>query len=150
MYNKINEEQYMRFPAVLKKKLIDKEIELPPETEFNYDKIYTYRAVERTKDDKREITLSDFKSYYEQGKTPKTPRGMKNDWSKDPHLYGVSCFLKKEIVEQKMRFPNPKKKMASGYVYQEGGPQETNLSTQHVCWWLYEDVDVSGFVLMED
>ena len=64
----------------------------------------------------------------------------------DPHYYGVSSFLKKEIVEQIMKFPNPKKKMAVGYVYCEGGPQDTN--DQHVCWWLYEGADVSGFELM--
>ena len=54
--------------------------------------------------------------------------------------------MNKEIVEQKMKFPNPKKKMAAGYVYSAGGPQETN--DQHVCWWLYEDADVSGFKLI--
>ena len=46
-----------------------------------------------------------------------------------------------------MKFPNPKKKMAAGYVYSEGGPQHT--VDQHVCWWLYEGADVSGFKLME-
>jgi hypothetical protein len=42
-----------------------------------------------------------------------------------------------------MKFPNPNKKMAIGYVYKEGGPQDTK--DQHVCWWLYEGADVSGF-----
>ena len=51
-------------------------------------------------------------------------------------------------MEQKMKFPNPNKKMAKGCVYKEGGPQETK--DQHVCWWLYEDADVSGFILEED
>lgn len=45
-----------------------------------------------------------------------------------------------------MKFPNPHKKMAGGYVYSEGGPQETK--DDHVCWWLYEAADVSGFKLM--
>ena len=94
----------------------------------------------------REVTLEDFKSYYELKKTPKIPRGMKKDVTMDPHYYGVSSFLKKEIVEQKMKFPNPKKKMAVGYVYCEGGPEDTN--DQHVCWWLYEGTDVSGFRLI--
>lgn len=47
-----------------------------------------------------------------------------------------------------MKFPNPNKKMAEGYVYKEGGPQETK--GQHVCWWLYKDADVSGFKLKGD
>ena len=47
-----------------------------------------------------------------------------------------------------MKFPNPKKKMAVGYVYSEGGPQCTE--EEHVCWWLYDGTDVSGFKLMEE
>ena len=57
-------------------------------------------------------------------------------------------FLKKEIVEQKMKFPNPHKKMAVGYVYCEGGPQHTN--DQHVCWWLYDGIIIKGFNLSEE
>ncbi len=49
-----------------------------------------------------------------------------------------------------MKFPNPKKKMAVGNVYKEGGPQETNSIQQHVCWWLFEDADVSGFKIEEE
>ena len=40
--------------------------------------------------------------------------------------------------------------MAEGYVYMEGGSQQTNIRSQHVCWWLYEDADVSGFKLKGD
>lgn len=137
-------------PAVLREKLLKGEIELPDTTEFDYKKLLTYRAVARKADDNREVTLEDFKSYFELKKTPKSPRGMlKVDLSKDPHYYGVSSFLKKEIVEQKMKFPNPNKKMAVGYVYKEGGPQETKTKDQHVCWWLYSNADVSGFKLWE-
>lgn len=108
---RLNEELCMKFPAVLREKLLKGEIELPDTTEFDYKKLLTYRAVARKADDNREITLEDFKSYFELKKTPKSPRGMlKVDLSKDPHYYGVSSFLKKEIVEQKMKFPNPNKK----------------------------------------
>ena len=141
-------ELYMKFPAVLRNKLLNNEIELPAATLFKYEKLLTYRAVERKAEDHTEISISDFKPYFELGKTPKVPRGLSKDFSKDPHYYGVSSFLNKEIVQQKMKFPNPNKKMAVGYIYQEGGPQETN--DQHVCWWLYENTDVSGFRLMED
>ena len=133
-----------KFPVVLRTKLLKKEIEFPDETKFEYEKMMVYRAVERKKDDYHEVTLDDFKSYFELGKKP---RGVVGDYTKDPHYYGVSSYLNREIVEQKMRFPNPRKKMAEGYVYCEGGPQDTNPTNKHVCWWLYEGADVSGFKL---
>ena len=142
----VDKSLFMKFPVALQEKLLNREIEFPDTTRFTYERILTYRAVARNSDDNREVTLEDFKSYYELKKTPKIPRGMKKDVTMDPHYYGVSSFLKKEIVEQKMKFPNPKKKMAVGYVYCEGGPEDTN--DQHVCWWLYEGTDVSGFRLI--
>ena len=144
----VDEELYLKFPAVLRNKLINREIEFPDNTQFEYENILTYRAVNREKDDNREITLDDFKSYFELQKKPKKPRGVSKDITKDPHYYGVSSFLKKEIVEQKMHFLNPRKKMASGYVNSAGGPQHTNYDDQHVCWWLYESADVSSFTLI--
>ena len=67
-----------------------------------------------------------------------------------PDKFGsyVSTFTNKEIIEFNMKFPNPHKKMAAGYVHCEGGPQETK--DEHVCWWLYKDVDLSSFRIMED
>lgn len=144
----LDKELCMKFPAVLRDKLLNKEISFPDTTMFEYEKILTYRAVERTREDNREITLEDFKSYYELHKAPKSPRGMSGNISEDPHYYGVSSSMKREIVEQIMRFPNPKKKMAMGYVYSAGGPQDT--TDQHVCWWLYKDADVSGFKLIKE
>lgn len=146
----IDDKICLKFPAVLKDKLLKKEIELPEATEFEYNPILVYRAVERKKEDCSAITLEDFKSYFELKKTPKSARGIKKDWSKDSHYYGVSSFLDRKIVELKMKFPNPKKKMAVGEVYKEGGPQETNSIQQHVCWWLFEDTDVSGFKIEEE
>ena len=134
-----------KFPVILKNKLLNKEIELPDSTKVEYTNILTYRAVERKSDDNHEITREDFKSYFELGKKP---RGFSGNLMKKPEYYGVSSFLKKETVEQTMKFPNPNKKMACGFVYSEGGPQDTNEETQHVCWWLYEDVDLSGFKLI--
>lgn len=145
----LEEELCIKFPAVLRDKLLRKEIELPDTAMFEYEKILVYRAVERKTDDTRKVTIDDFRSYFELGKKPKVPRGVKKDFLKDPHYYGVSSYLKKEIVEQKMKFPNPNKKMAIGHVYKEGGPQDTNVRQQHVCWWLFEHIDVSGFELME-
>ncbi len=141
----IEEKLCSKFPAVLKEKLLNGEVELPDTAVFEYEKILTYRAVEREENDFSEVTRDDFRSYFELKKKPKKPRGC-GDLEKNPNYYGVSSFLRKEIVEQMMKFPNPHKKMAVGYVYSEGGPQETK--DEHVCWWLYETADVSGFRLM--
>lgn len=103
-------ELYNKFPVILRDKLTNNEIELPDGTLFDYEKILTYRAVQRKEDDFTPVTETDFRSYFELNKKPKSPRGVKKDFSKDPHYYGVSSFLKKEIVEQKMKFPNPRKK----------------------------------------
>lgn len=145
---RIEKELCQKFPTVLKDKLLKNEIEFPETTKFEYEDLYTYRAVERNWDDNRPVSLEDFKSYFELGKKPKRPRGVGGDITKDPHYYGVSSFLDRRIVEQKMKFPNPKKKLAAGYVYSAGGPQDTR--EEHVCWWLYTGADVSGFKLIEE
>lgn len=145
----IDNEMCLRFPVVLRDKLLKKEIELPDTVFFDYEPVLVYRAAERKKEDDTPIQAEDFKSYFELKKTPKGARGVKKDWKKDPHYYGVSSYLDRKIVEQMMKFPNPRKKMAVGYVHKEGGPQETNKDTKHVCWWLYEDADVSGFEIEE-
>ena len=63
----------------------------PPNTRFAYEKIFTYRAVERKKEDFSPITREDFRSYFELGKKPK-PRGVERDILADPTYYGVSSF----------------------------------------------------------
>lgn len=136
-----------KFPAVLRQRLINNELELPDTVEFEYAPIYAYRAVKREKGDYSKISRDDFKSYFELGKVPKI-RGV-GELEKNPNYYGVSLFLDKKIIEQQMKFPNPHKKMASGYVCQEGDPQETNKKTKHICWWLYDDADVTKFNLEE-
>lgn len=144
----IPENTCMKFPAVLRDKLLTGTVRLPENTLFQYKKLLAYRAVERRADDHHEVTSEDFRSYFELGKSPKKMRGTASDIASDPHFYGVSTSLRREIVEQQMKFPNPRKKMAVGYVYQEGGPQHTK--DFHVCWWLYEGADVSGFKLIEE
>lgn len=143
----VNNPQYMRFPCILREKLLNNEIHFPKSTRFSYEKIYTYRAVERKEDDFSPITREDFRSYFELGKKPK-PRGVEKDITKDPTYYGVSSFLNRKHVEQLMKFPNPNKKMAAGYVHDKAGPEYTN--SDHVCWWLFEDADVSNFQLIEE
>lgn len=46
-----------------------------------------------------------------------------------------------------MHLPRPSKKVCVGDIYMEGGPQLTE--GQHVNWWLYDNVDLSGFELEE-
>ena len=82
---------YMKFPCVLRDKLLNGELHFPPNTRFAYEKIFTYRAVERKKEDFSPITREDFRSYFELGKKPK-PRGVKRDILADPTYYGVSSF----------------------------------------------------------
>lgn len=136
-----------KFPEVLRKKIKNREIILPKGTKYNYKKIHTYRAIARKENDFTDVSRDDFKSYFELAKKlRKMPRGVKIE--NLPDYYGVSTFLNKESVEQIMNFPNPNKKIAEGYVYCEGGPQYTN--EQHVCWWLFECADVSGYKLVKE
>lgn len=73
---RIEKELCQKFPTVLKDKLLKNEIEFPETTKFEYEDLYTYRAVERNWDDNRPVSLEDFKSYFELGKKPKRPRGV--------------------------------------------------------------------------
>lgn len=144
----LEKELYMKSPAVLRDKLLNSELEFPSNTLFEYEKILTYRLVEREKDDNHSITNEDFKSYFELNKSPKVARGIKKDFKSDPCYYGVSSFTDYAIAKQKTYFPRPGKKMAKGFVYSEGGPQYTK--EKHVCWWLYANTKIKGFELMED
>lgn len=63
----------------------------------------------------------------------------------DPHYYGVSLFLNRAPVENALKFPKPNKKIAQGKVYAEAGPIEVNLETGHICWWIYDEVEINGF-----
>lgn len=79
----------------------------------------------------------------------KNIRGMQADITKSPNYYGVFLFQTKEMVANAMKLPHPRKKIAEGFVFQEGGPQQTDMKTGHICWWLFEHVDFSNFKLVE-
>lgn len=134
-------EFYSKFPVILQNKLRSGEVKFPLNIKFKYSPILAYRAVERKKEDMSEVSREDFRSYFELGKKA---RGVSEN---DSGLFAVSLFKDRKMVEQKMKFPNPNKKMIEGYVKEEGGPQETNIDTGHINWWLYEEVDISGFRL---
>ncbi len=61
----IDDEICLKFPVVLRDKLLKKEIELPDTVSFDYEPVLVYRAVERKKEDDTPIQAEDFKSYYE-------------------------------------------------------------------------------------
>lgn len=139
-------EIYNKFPAILRSKLIGKEIALPVGTQFVYDKFLAFRAIERKPDDNTPVNIRDMLSLYELGKNP---RGKKLD-EKDPSSYAASLFKDYADIAMCFKFPNPKKKLAHICVYAEGGPQCGRDYDSHVDWWLYENVDFSGFKMMED
>ena len=137
---------YNKFPAVLRSKLIDKEIALPSGTQFAYEKFLAFRAIERKTDDNTPVNKKDMLSHYE---LAKNPRGRKLD-EKNPSSYAASLFKDYADIAMCFKFPNPKKKLAHGYVYAEGGPQCGRATDSHIDWWLYEDVDFCDFRIMED
>lgn len=138
---------YMKFPSVLKDKLMKGEIEFPEGVKYKYAPIKAYRGISREKDDDSAVTNDDFKSHAARG--IKKSRGVRIDETKAEY-YGVSLFTEKKCVENALKFPNPHKKIAEGYVVQECGPELTNVVTSHVCWWLYEDALVKEFSIISE
>lgn len=142
-----NEEFYNKFPIVLAQKLRDGDLTFPENMEVEYEPIHVYRVIEREDGDDHPVDHLDFRSYFELKKKPKNPRGVSSNYMSNPHYYGVSSFKSRAMVEQKRLFPRPRKKLAEGEVYMEAGPQET--TEEHVCWWLYKNVEIKGFNIME-
>ena len=139
-------EIFSKFPVAFRNKLISHEISLPEKTQFNYSKFLAFRGISREKDDMTPVNREDMRSYYEEGRTP---RGIKCDASM-PCWYSVSLFRDYNELKNAMKFPRPRKKVAQGYVYCEGGPQFSSDTSSHVDWWLYEDAVFSDFIIRED
>lgn len=139
-------ELYNKFPVILKEKLCNGEVKLPANTLFFYEKFLAYRGIARDKDDHTPVNANDMKSYFEQGKKP---RGRRCDET-DPGLYSVSLFVQLDEFKNTFKFPRPGKKVAQGYISQEGGPQCTSEESSHVHWWLYENVDFGEFEIKEE
>lgn len=134
-----------KFPAILQAKLRNGEIAFPLETQFDYDPILAYRGIIRNTNDTATINESDMLSHYEM---KKIPRGIAN-YESDPKYYAISLFETLDMLKECWKFPKPNKKIAQGYVHKEGGPQYTD-SRKHISWWLYEDADISSFVIKDD
>lgn len=137
---------YDKFPVILRGKLKNRLLRFPGNTKFVYEPIEAYRVVVRAKDDKHALDMEDMKSYYERGK--RLP-GVQVIDETDPLYYAVSLFESMEALKQSFNFPRPNKKMAHGYVYEEGGPCLRGV-TGHISWWLFENVDLRDFEIMEE
>lgn len=144
--NKEQEVDYFnKFPIILQAKLRNSEIAFPQGTQFDYDPILAYRGIIRNTNDNTPVNESDMLSHYEM---KKIPRGIAN-YESDPKYYAISLFETLDMLKECWKFPKPNKKIAQGHVYKEGGPQYTD-SRRHISWWLYEDADISSFVIKDD
>ena len=140
-------EIYSMFPAILKNKLLNNELQFPADTKVKYETFKAYRGIEREKDDNTPINRNDMKSYAELNK--KLPRAFEITNAID--YYSVSLFTDLKMLKESWKFPRPHKKIALGTVFQEGGPQLTNIETSHVSWWLYDiDIDFKDFEIIEE
>lgn len=135
----LENDNYLKFPSVLKEKISAGEFEFPENTRFSYEPIQGYRGIEREIDDFKPVSREDFLSHAER-KIHR--RGIDKN---DPHYFGVSLFLNRESVENALKFPRTNMKIAEGKVYSEGGPAELNEETEHICWWLYDNIEIEGF-----
>lgn len=141
---KVPEELLMKFPVIFREKLRSGEIVLQEDVKFEYEPIQAFRCIKRAISDNTGVSRSDFKSNAELGRT--NIKGEKHP-EQMPEYYGVSFFLKREALNVRLGLPKRNRKVVKGYIQQEGGPQLQNRESSHVCWWLYEDADVSGFSL---
>lgn len=138
----VPKEVLMKFPVMLRSKIEEKEIEFPDKTEFNYDDICAYRCITRKKSDYSAVTREDFCSNAELGR--KVIKGESRDLEKVPEYYGVSLYQDKKELIIRLSLPQKNRKIVKGSIYQQGGPILKGHN-KHICWWLYENADVSGF-----
>ena len=130
-----NNTYYLRFPSVLRKALQNGEVAFDSNVEIEYMPFTVFRGITREKGESLEICRSDFLSYAELNKKP---RGMEYNigW------YSCSCFKESKELEAALKLPRYNKKIISGFIKSEYGPQKTNNDTGHVDWWLYENTEV--------
>lgn len=117
------------------------------EVKFEYEPILAFRCVSRSASDNTAVSRNDFKSNAELGRT--NFKGKIEHPEQVPEYYGVSFFQKREELNLRLSLPRKNRKVVKGYIQQEGGPQLQSRDTSHVCWWLYEDADVSNFSFEE-
>lgn len=131
-------EYYDKFPAIIKKQLVEGVFCFPKGTEFKYPLFIAYRSIEREDGDDSPISREDMRTHPELGR--QKPRNVLEwDW------YSTSLFTDVEELKQRLHFPKPKSKIVVGNVIAEGGPCYRKPASSHVSWWLFEDADVSHF-----
>lgn len=131
-------EYYDKFPAIIKKQLVEGVFCFPKGTQFEYSPFIAYRSIEREDNDDSPTNREDMRTHPELGR--KKPRNVP-EWN----WYSTSLFTDVEELKQKMKFPRPNSKIVFGEVRAEGGPHYISAETSHVSWWLFEDADVSHF-----
>lgn len=133
------------FPVILREKLKSEEISLPEAIETEYSPIRAYRCVRRSIGENRAIDREDMRSQAELGIKPRFAGGDNN-----PDYYSTSFFTSLEVLYNTLKLPHPTKRCIVGNVFQEGGPCFYNRDTTHVSWWMYENVDISNFIFLEE
>lgn len=141
----VPEELLMKFPVIFRDKLKTEEIILPDEVKFEYTPILAFRCVNRKASDTIAVSRNDFRSNAELGRT--NFKGKIAHPEQLPEYYGVSFYQKREELDVRLGLPKKNRKVIKGYIQQEGGPQLQSEKSSHVCWWLYENADVSNFCL---
>lgn len=135
---------YENFPVALRERLKSGKLTFPKDVEFDYKPKEAYRGVIRNKGEKNiGFNRKDMRSYHELGKQP---RGVNPN---ELMSFAVSLFDNIKALKSYYDFSNPKKLVAKGYVFSEGGPSLVD-EKGHISWWLFEDVDLSGFKILED
>ena len=143
----VPEELLMKFPVIFRDKLSSGEIVFQENVKFEYEPIQAFRCIKRKATDTTAVSRDDFKSNAELGRT--NFKGKIENPEQLPEYYGVSFYQKKEELDVRLRLPKKNRKVVKGYIQQEGGPQLQSRESSHVCWWLYENADVSSFSLEE-
>lgn len=127
------------FSAILREKIKNGEFEFPEDTEYTYTPIKGYRCYFRKEDDQTIPNREDFRSHAELGKI------LRGKGSSKPEYYGTSLFTSLAELNNIQSLNKPEKKVAVGKIIQEGGPIRRNEKKGHICWWLYENADLSSF-----
>lgn len=135
---------FLKFPTLLRDKLIKAELEFPSNMKEHYDQIKAYRCILRTKGVNQPVNRDDFRSNVEEYNiTGKKKRSWSENFENDINYYGVSLFTDKNVLNNIMKLPRPNAKICVGYVQDKSGVQATDKS--HINWWLYDNADIGHF-----
>lgn len=135
----LTEEIINSFPTLLKERIRNGLFEFPEGTQDDYLPFEAYRVFFREDEDILPVNREDFRSFAELGIE------VRGNGNKKPEYYGTSLFKSIKELNNIQSLNKPQKRIAKGLVFSLGGPIKENDFNQHVCWWLYEKVDLSSF-----